>query len=95
MQGKVQDELQPLILDFLEWVARAPRPYGDVMDAWRTSCPRLTVWEDAIDRGLAMREHRAGCGTFIVPTQAGLEMLELKGRSVHAAGQSLRQVCAH
>ena len=41
------DTLTPLILDFLEWVAARPRPYAEVMDAWRTSCPRLTVWEDA------------------------------------------------
>ncbi len=35
--------LDPLILDLVEWVAREPRSYLDVMDAWRTSCPRLTV----------------------------------------------------
>jgi hypothetical protein len=23
-----------------------------VLEAWRTSCPRLTVWEDAVDAGL-------------------------------------------
>ena len=42
----------PLILDLVEWVVRAPRPYPEVMAAWRTSCPRLPVWEDAVDRGL-------------------------------------------
>ena len=40
--------LDPLILDFLEWIGGGPRPYAEVMEAWRTSCPRLTVWEDAI-----------------------------------------------
>lgn len=70
--------LQPLILDFLEWIAREPRPYADVMDAWRTSCPRLTVWEDAIDRGLAERRHIAGRGTFIAPTQDGMALLALR-----------------
>ena len=44
--------LDPLVLDFVEWIAKEPRAYADVLDAWRTSCPRLTVWEDAIDRGL-------------------------------------------
>jgi len=48
------DTLAPLILDFLDWIAAGPRPYSEVMDAWRTSCPRLTVWEDAIDRGLVI-----------------------------------------
>jgi hypothetical protein len=43
--------IEPLILDLVEWVAREPRPYREVIEAWRTSCPRLTVWEDAVDRG--------------------------------------------
>ena len=38
----------PLILrQFLLWVAAQDRSYGETMDAWRTSCPRLSVWEDA------------------------------------------------
>jgi D-3-phosphoglycerate dehydrogenase len=41
-----------LILDLLEWVAKRDRTYEEVMDAWRTSCPKLPVWEDANDRGL-------------------------------------------
>jgi hypothetical protein len=41
-----------LILDLVEWLASGDRTYTEVMDAWRTSCPRLPVWEDANDRGL-------------------------------------------
>ena len=41
-----------LTLDFLAWLAAAPRTYGEAMEAWRTSCPRLTVWEDALADGL-------------------------------------------
>src|SRR5580692_1816330 len=47
--------LDPLIMDLVAFVAVKPRPYDEVIDAWRTSCPRLTVWEDAIDRGLITR----------------------------------------
>ncbi len=36
------------MIQFLEWVASRPRTYAETMDAWRTSCPRLSVWEDAI-----------------------------------------------
>lgn len=54
------DTLTPLVLDFLEWIAARPRPYSEVMDAWRTSCPRLTVWEDANERGFIVRRHIAG-----------------------------------
>jgi hypothetical protein len=45
-----------LILDLLEWLASGERGYTEVMDAWRTSCPRLPVWEDANDRGLVTTE---------------------------------------
>lgn len=41
-----------LTLQFLAWVAERPRPYGEVMEAWRTSCPRLSIWEDALRDGL-------------------------------------------
>ena len=43
------------MLDFVEWIAAGPRRYSDVMEAWKTSCPRLTIWEDAIDQGLVQR----------------------------------------
>lgn len=42
----------PLVLQLLEWVAARPRTYRDTMEAWRTSCPRLPVWEDALANGL-------------------------------------------
>ncbi|HVE49416.1 MAG TPA: hypothetical protein VNG69_07340 [Casimicrobiaceae bacterium] len=40
-----------LVLDLLEWIGPNERPYAEVIDAWRTSCPRLPVWEDANARG--------------------------------------------
>jgi hypothetical protein len=44
------DTVENLILDLLEWVGRRERTYQETMEAWRTSCPRLPVWEDATDR---------------------------------------------
>jgi len=41
-----------LILDLLEWLTLRPRTYEETLAAWRTSCPRLPVWEDANDRQL-------------------------------------------
>ena len=41
-----------LLIQFLTWIAARPRTYGEAMDAWRTSCPRLSVWEDALAEGL-------------------------------------------
>jgi hypothetical protein len=64
-----------LVLDLLEWLAKRDRSYEEVMDAWRTSCPRLPVWEDANDRGLVMQEEMNGrCVVKISPS--GLALLE-------------------
>jgi DNA-binding PadR family transcriptional regulator len=48
----MNDNVENLILDLLEWAGSKERTYQETMDAWRTSCPRLPVWEDANDRGL-------------------------------------------
>jgi hypothetical protein len=78
----LRNDLDPLILDLLEWIGREPRSYADVIDAWRTSCPRLTVWEDAMDRGFAAREHAPGREVTIRLTAAGREFLRERGRMV-------------
>jgi hypothetical protein len=49
-----------LILGLLEWLAAPDRSYQEAMDAWRTSCPKLPVWEEANDRGLVEREEASG-----------------------------------
>ena len=69
-----------LLLDMLEWLAETPRTYAQTMDAWRTSCPRLTVWEDAIERGLVRRESDAGGAARVVVTTAGRRYLQDHGR---------------
>ena len=46
------DNVENLVLDLVEWVAHKERTYHETMDAWRTSCPRLPVWEDASGQGL-------------------------------------------
>ena len=65
----MSERLDPLILDLVEWVAKEPRAYADVMDSWRTSCPRLTVWEDAVDRGFLSRERTDGAAMNVVVTR--------------------------
>lgn len=81
MSGVVGN-LEPLILDFLEWVAAEPRPYADVMDAWRTSCPRLTVWEDCIDRSLVIRRYDMRLGTLVELTAEGRALLTRECRTL-------------
>ena len=53
--------IEPLLHDLLAWLAPADRPYAEVMDAWRTSCPRLPVWEEANDRGFVVRTSAGAC----------------------------------
>jgi hypothetical protein len=66
----MSDPVDDLILDLLEWIGPGPRPYAEVMDAWRTSCPRLTVWEDANDRGYITRDRE-----LVSVSATGLEHL--------------------
>ena len=70
----------PLVLDFVEWVAREPRAYAEVISTWKTSCPRLTIWEDAADRGFVARETLPGLGLVIAVTQVGERLLRTNGR---------------
>jgi hypothetical protein len=72
---------EALVFDLVEWIAREPRSYAEVIDAWRTSCPRLTVWEDAVDRGLVKREAALGGGTQVVVTDSGWRFLREQARS--------------
>jgi hypothetical protein len=69
-----------LVLEFLVWVAGGERSYGDTMEAWRTHCPRMPVWEDAVRDGLvelmaggAMRARK------VALTQAGRARLGREG----------------
>lgn len=82
------DTLAPLILDFLEWVAAEPRTYADAMDIWRTSCPRLTVWEDAVDQGLVLPRRAADRELRVELTSAGQGLLMSSGRLQILAHQS-------
>ena len=69
-----------LILDLLEWLANGERTYQEAIDIWRTSCPRLPVWEDANDRGLVAREYVNGREVVRI-TPAGCAYLQQRRRS--------------
>ncbi len=80
MEFVLADPVEALILDLLEWVGAEPRPYAEVLDAWRTSCPRLPVWEDANDRGFVECRHQQDGAILVCATALGLEFLE-RGRT--------------
>ena len=74
------DTTDPLVLDLIEWIAREPRLYSEVIATWRRSCPRLTTWEDAVDRGYVAREAVAGFGVIVTVTEDGEKLLREHGR---------------
>ncbi|HZR82351.1 MAG TPA: hypothetical protein VFD92_14760 [Candidatus Binatia bacterium] len=76
------DVVESLVLDLLEWIGPHPRPYDEVMEAWRTSCPRLPVWEEASDRGFVARERNDRGGFVVAVTPRGRRFLAVHRRDV-------------
>ena len=73
--------INPLIFDLLEWLALRPRPYSEAMEVWRTSCPRLTIWEDAVDLGYVVRRRDDSAAPTVFLTPIGQRVLERRARS--------------
>jgi D-3-phosphoglycerate dehydrogenase len=74
-EAEMGDNVDALILDLIEWIGPHSRPYAEVMEAWRTSCPRLPVWEEANARGFLARSHEPGRGARIAVTESGRRFL--------------------
>jgi hypothetical protein len=75
-------EAQPslIMVQFLQWVADRPRSYADVMDAWRSSCPRFPVWEDARADGLVRQSGGERTKGTVELTERGRLALEQASR---------------
>lgn len=67
--------LDALTADLLLWIGSDARPYAEVLDAWRTSCPRLPVWEDAVERGYVAYDTSAPGEVRVRVTAAGRAFL--------------------
>ncbi len=81
----MSETLDALTLDLLQWIEKRPRPYREVMDAWRTSCPALPVWEHVCDSGFVVRRDRQGSGIIVSLTPAGRAYLARQRRARPAA----------
>jgi hypothetical protein len=70
--------MSTLTEQFLTWVADRPRTYGEAMEAWRSTCPRLSIWEDALGDELVRLESDAGglSRCRVVLTEQGRALLE-------------------
>lgn len=74
MPTPVTEPVHALTLQLLEWISDRPRSYAEVLDAWRTTCPRLSVWEDACIAGLIDR--KPGAGHIVVLSPKGRALLQ-------------------
>ena len=86
----MSDPVEPLILDLLEWIGPDSRPYPEVLEAWRTSCPRLPVWEEANERGFIKHIHAPGQAALVAVSPLGLA--ELKARRAQSMRPGRRPI---
>jgi len=70
------DTVEVLVVDLLEWLDAGPRRYDEVLESWRTSCPRLPVWETAVQRGYVVRHQVPGEGQVISLSPGGAAHLD-------------------
>lgn len=80
----MHDPVEALIVDLLEWIGPEPKPYREVIEAWRTSCPRLPVWEEANRRGFLVPVHPAGGVAQVQVTARGWAHLQA-AKAAHPA----------
>jgi PPOX class probable FMN-dependent enzyme len=78
----VSDPVDALVLDLLEWIGPAGRPYREVIEAWRTSCPRLPVWEEANARGLIDHGQSGSTEMMVAVSPLGAARLAERRRSL-------------
>ena len=71
----MSNTVDTLVLDLLEWIGPNARPYAEVIEAWRTSCPRLPVWEEANEQGFIEQHHKPVRGTYVSVSALGAEYL--------------------
>ena len=69
------DPIESLVMDLLDWIRNKPRPYAEVMEAWKTSCPKLPVWEEANQRGLIRQFHQPDSPPFVELSESGRALL--------------------
>ena len=84
----MSDPVEPLVLDLLEWIGRESRPYSEVIEVWRTSCPKLPVWEEANARGFVERRHSVGTEARVQVSPAGRAFLQARRAVVLVASTS-------
>lgn len=83
------DPVEALIFELLEWIGPRPRPYAEVIEAWRTSCPRLPVWEEANRRGLLDHLHAPGQPAQVAVSASGRMQLAARRERIAKAASAV------
>ncbi|MBS0326636.1 MAG: 3-phosphoglycerate dehydrogenase [Proteobacteria bacterium] len=96
----MSDPVPALVVDLLEWLGPQGKPYHEVMDAWRTSCPRLPVWETANEQGLIDHLPTPGARARIAVSDKGREFLAARGgadrtRAASSSPRGAALICVH
>ena len=71
----MSDPVESLVMDLVDWIGNEPRPYAEVMEAWRTSCPGLPVWEEANRRGFLRQFHKPDSPSMVELSESGKTLL--------------------
>jgi hypothetical protein len=104
METTMSDQPSLIMIQFLTWVADRPRNYAQTMEAWRSSCPRLSVWEDAIIEGLIRIDSNANRNVRLTPRGSAVlaqtrsaEKADQPGqaRKVHAGARGKAPAATH
>jgi hypothetical protein len=69
------DSVRLLTREFLTWLSLRRRTYAEAMDAWRSTCPRHTIWEDAFADGLVQIEGEELQQSAVILTPRGRAVL--------------------
>lgn len=71
----MSEAVGPATVELLTWISSRPRTYPEAIEAWRSNCPRLSIWEDALIAGLIQVVRGRG------ETKQALVMLTVRGRA--------------
>jgi len=74
----MKDATQSLTLQLLEWIGNQPRSYAQVLEAWRTTCPRLSIWEDA-------------CADGLIQWEAGRQLVSVSSKGLRLLQNTLKE----
>lgn len=76
------DTVETLIVELLTWIGPDARDYAEVQEAWRTSCPRLSIWEDAMTAGYLETRFDDVGRRLVAVARSGRALLAATGRTL-------------